>query len=127
MDSIKFMIALMAVCALVMPAFSMQDNMGQDCEQKMCSCLKSPMQDNGKMACQGHSEDQKPCGCIKSMMGQDDKQMPCGPKPMMEPEHKQIKSMMGQDCDLKIHKHIKSMMGDRDGNEKVMMIVVIKR
>jgi hypothetical protein len=180
MNSIKFILALAALCMLVMPAFSMLDSgMGQDCKQKMwqgqddkqkscdcqkpcdykepCDCQKSMMgSDDKQKMWQGKDDEQKPCDCEKSMMGQDDKQKMCqgkddkqkiwlskentcdcqkpcdckGPcdcqKSMMGPEGKHIKSMMGQDCNPMIHKHIKSMMGDRDGNGKIM-IVVVKR
>jgi hypothetical protein len=119
MNSIKFIMALAAVCMLVMPAFSMLDSgMGQDCKQKMWQ----GQDDKQKPCdCQESCECKGPCDCQKSMMGQNDEHKMCFDQDGKQKECVCQKSMMGPEG-----KHIKSMMGDRDGNGKVM-IVVVKR
>jgi hypothetical protein len=131
MNGIKFLIALVAACILIVPAFSMPDHgMGSDCKQKSCDCQcgcqkpmigqedkqktcdcekcdcqQSMMGQDDKQMWQGHDDKQKAYGCPESMMGQDDKQMWQGHDDKQKaygcPE-----SMMGQDdkqkmCDLK--------------------------
>lgn len=84
MNSIKILIALLAVCVLAMPAFSMPD---RGTGQEMCKCKQI-------------------CDCAKPMMDdkyQDNKPNPCDSSmPMMGPEAGPLK--------VKI---VKSMMGDR--------------
>jgi hypothetical protein len=120
MNSIKFMMALAAMCMLVMPAFSMGDSgMGQDCKQKMwqgqdddqvscdcqkpcdckepCGCQKSIKGQDDHQMCQGHDDKQKECGCKKSMMGLDDKCKMCQGHDDDQKSCGCQKSMMGQD------------------------------
>jgi hypothetical protein len=122
MNSIKFIMALAAICMLVMPAFSMLDSgIGQDCKQKMwqgqddkqksCDCQKSMMgQDDERKICQSQDDKQmmwqgkentcdcqKPCDCQKSMMGSDDKQKMWQGKDDEQKSCGCQKSMMGQD------------------------------
>ena len=133
MNGIKFLMALAAVCILIMPAFSMPDNgMGQDGKQKtcdcQCDCLKLKIGQDGKQMWpgqddkqmwQGKDDTQKTCGCPNSMMDQNDKQMwqgkddtqkTCGcPNSMMDQDGKQM-------CQGHDGEHIKSMMGP-DGDQ----------
>ncbi len=127
MNSIKILMALVAMCVLTVPAFSMPDRgTGQEtckCKQ-ICDCPK-PMEGD-------------PCDClkpmmspeagpikvkvVKSMMGdrcKDGEQSPAD-FPMAEMGHeagpikaKIVKSMMGQDDKPMLKAHVKSMMGDR--------------
>ena len=133
MNCIKFLMALAAVCILIMPAFSMPDyGIGQDGKQKtcdcQCDCLKLKIGQDGKQMWpgqddkqmwQGKDDTQKTCGCPNSMMDQDGKQMCQG----HDGEH--IKSMMGPDGDQMGHKHVKSMMGDRERDDNGGIKVVI--
>ncbi len=154
MNGIKFLMALVAACILIVPAFSMPDHgMGSDCKQKSCDCQKNIMGQDGKEKMwQGQDDNKKPCGCPESMMGQDDNKKPCGcPESMMGQDDKQkmcddmkpkmeqdgtqmwqgqdgkhIKSMMGPECDQIAHKHIKSMMGDREkGDDGGIKVVIV--
>ena len=138
MNYVKFLVALAALCVLVIPAFSMPDNgNGKDANQiwqghddkqmsqgqdntQTCGCQNSMMgSQDGK---------EKTCGCEKSMAGQDGKQLP----PMMGQDGKQNtcgceKSMMGgHDGNKMDHKNVKSMMGDREkgGNGGVKLVVI---
>ena len=95
----RFLVALLAACILVMPAFSVQDNgyptSGQYDQQKSCDC-------------------QKPCDCQKSPCGEDGKQI--GPKSMMGDDGKKIVcecKVMGKDDHQKTCDDHKSMMGDQ--------------
>lgn len=81
MKYIKLLMALLALCILAMPAFSMPDdgNAAQDDNTQVADhspAMGPAPQDNLP----------KPCDC-QAPMGQDDKIMPC---------HKHIKSMMGE-------------------------------
>ena len=95
MNSIKILMALMAMCVLAMPAFSMPD---RGTGQEICKCKQI-------------------CDCAKPMMGdkcQEDNQNPCdSTEPMMGPEAgpikvKVVRSMMGDRCQDDM-----PMMGDR--------------
>jgi hypothetical protein len=112
MNSIKILMALVAVCILAMPAFSMPDRgtgqMCQECKQNLCDCSKPMVEDK----CQ--EDNQKPCDCLMPMMAPKN-----GPIKV-----KIIKSMMEDRCQgdrptigsgngpIRV-KVIKSMMGDR--------------
>ena len=91
MSNVKILVALLAACILVMPAFSMPDDgnptVGQ--EGKAANC-PTPMMDNKAPA-------QQPCPCMNPIAGQDGK-APAGQdgKTFDGP-----KSMMGND-DTKI-------------------------
>ncbi len=93
-----FLVALLAVCIIMMPAFSAQDNgypiSGQYDQQKSCDC-------------------QKPCDCQKSQYGDDGKQI--GPKSMMGDGKKIVCEcqVLGKDCNQKPCDGQKSMMGDQ--------------
>ena len=93
-----FLVAFLAVCILMMPAFSVQDNgypmSGQYDQQKSCDC-------------------QKPCDCQKSQCGEDGKQI--GPKSMMGDGKKIICEckVLGKDCNQMPCDDQKSMMGDQ--------------
>ena len=93
-----FLVAFLAVCILMMPAFSVQDNgypmSGQYDQQKSCDC-------------------QKPFDCQKSPCGEDGKQI--GPKSMMGDGKKIICEckVLGKDCNQKPCDDQKSMMGDQ--------------
>jgi hypothetical protein len=147
MNYVKFLVALAAICVLIIPAFSMPDygvgkdanqmwqgqdgkqiSQGQDNTQKTCGCQNSMM---------GQANTQNTCGCEKSVTGQDGKQLP----PMIGQDGKQMphgqdnaqkafgcqKSMMGsQDGNKMDHKNVKSMMGGREkgGNGGVKLVIV---
>ena len=122
MNGIKFLMALVAACILIIPAFSMPDHgMGLDCKQKSCDCQQNMMgQDNKEKMWQGQDDKQKKmCDDMKPRMEQDGKQMWQG----HDEDH--IKSMMGPECDQIGHKHIKSMMGDREKGDNGGIKVVI--
>ncbi|MGA9097709.1 MAG: hypothetical protein WB392_02120 [Methanotrichaceae archaeon] len=150
MKYIKFLMALAVACILIMPAFSMPNNvqndkqnqwdgqkpMMQDGQQNQCNCQNSMGQDNDKQSkWDGKEKDQ--CGCqnsIKSMMGNDDKQKgQCGCENSMGQNGKQmsnrpIKSMMGkmgQFGGQMCHRPIKSMMGNHGGIKAIIVIVKI--
>jgi len=136
MNGIKFLMALVAACILIMPAFSMPHVIGQDCKQKSCDCQQNMMgqdnkekmwqgQDNKEMMWQGQDDKQKTCGCPESMMGkdnkekmwqgQDDKQKMCDDlMPKMEQDGKQM--WQGQDDKQKTCGCPESMMG-QDGKQ----------
>ena len=65
MSNVKILVALLAACILVMPAFSMLDNgnptVGQDGKAANCP---TPMMDNKAPA-------QQPCPCMNPIAGQD--------------------------------------------------------
>ncbi len=102
MNSIKILMALVAVCILTVPAFSMPDRgtgqMCQECKQNLCDCSKPVMADKCQEDNQNPCDSQKPMmgpedglievKVVRSMMGdrcQDDDRNPCDcPKPMME-------------------------------------------
>ena len=148
MKYIKFLMALAVACVLIMPAFSMPSNYGQndkqnqwdgqkpmmqDGQQNQCNCQNSFGQDNNKQG-KWDGEQNNQCGCqnsIKSMMGNDDKQKDqCGCQNSMGKDGKQmfnrpIKSMMGQCGKQMCHHNIKSMMGHHDGIKAVIVSVKI--
>ena len=138
MNYVKFLVALAAICVLIIPAFSMPDNrMGKDANQMWQG-------QDGKQISQGQDNTQKTCGCQNSMMGQDGKEKTCGcEKSMAGQDGKQLPPMMGQDgkqntcgCEKSMmgghdgnkmdHKNVKSMMGDREkgGNGGVKLVVI---
>ena len=149
MNYVKFLVALAAICVLIIPAFSMPDyGVGKDANQMWQG-------QDGKQISQGQDNTQKTCGCEKSMTGQDGKQLPPmmgqdgkqkafgGEKSMMGQDGKQMPPMMGQDGKQKAfggeksmmgghdgnkmdHKNVKSMMGDREmgGNAGVKLVVI---
>lgn len=110
MNSIKILMALLAVCVLAVPAFSMPDRgIGQEtckCKQ-ICDCEK-PMMEN---KCQ--DDNPNPCDSPMPMMAAED-----GPvkvkviKSMMRDRCQGDMSMMDQNGKLKV-KIVKSMMDDR--------------
>lgn len=127
MNSIKILMALVAVCVLTVPAFSMPDRgIGQEtckCKQ-ICDCAKPMMDDK----CQ--EDNQNPCDFPEPMMG-----LEAGPIKV-----KVVKSMMGDRCkdgeqspadfpmaevgpEAGPHKAkiVKSMMGDRCQDDMPMM------
>ncbi|MGD0954900.1 MAG: hypothetical protein ABR985_21365 [Methanotrichaceae archaeon] len=85
MSNVKILVALLAACILVMPAFSMPDDgnptVGQNSKAVNCP---TPMMDNKAPA-------QQPCPCMNPIAGQDGK-VPAGqdgkavdgPTPMMD-------------------------------------------
>lgn len=107
MNCIKFLMALAALCVLVMPAFSTFDSgMRQDCKQKMCDCSKYPTGCDGKQMWQGQDDRHKSCDCQepcdckwpcdcqndehKMFQCKDDGQKSCGcEKSMMGPDDRQ--------------------------------------
>ena len=113
MSNVKILVALLAACILVMPAFSMQDDgnptVGQD--GKAANCPK-PMMDNKAPAL-------PPCPCMNPIEGQDGKASAGqdgkaigGPKSMMGNDDKKIVcvttcKVIGQDG-----QQIPPMMGD---------------
>ena len=117
----KFLVALAAICVLIIPAFSMPDNgMGKDANQMWQG-------QDGKQISQGQNNTQKTCGCENSTMGKNDSQKTCGcGKSMMGHDGKQMPPMMGQDGKQMGHKNVKSMMGGREkgGNEGVKLVVI---
>jgi hypothetical protein len=136
MNYVKFLVALAAICVLIIPAFSMPDNgigkdanqmwqgqdgkqisQGQDNTQKTCGCQNSIM---------GQDNTQKTCGCEKSMMGQDGKQLPQGQDNTQKTCGCEKSMMGGQDGKKMDHKNVKSMMGDREkgGNVGVKLVVI---
>ena len=145
MNYVKFLVALAAICVLIIPAFSMPDNgngkdanqmwQGQDGKQisqgqdntQTCGCQNSMM---------GQDSAQKTCGCEKSMTGQDGKQLPQGQdgkqkafgceNSMIGQDGKQMPPMMGQDGKKMDHKNVKSMMGHREmgGNAGVKVVIL---
>ena len=87
MSYVKFLVALAALCVLIIPAFSMPNDgtgqdvnpmwQGQDNTQKTCDCQK-PMvgqDDKQKYMCFGQDGKQKTCDCQNPMIGEDGKQM----------------------------------------------------
>jgi hypothetical protein len=121
MNYVKFLVALAAICVLIIPAFSMPDNgMGKDANQMWQG-------QDGKQISQGQNNTQKTCGCENSTMGKNDSQKTCGcEKSMMGHDGKQMPPMMGQDGKQMGHKNVKSMMGGREkgGNEGVKLVVI---
>ena len=121
MNYVKFLVALAAICVLIIPAFSMPDNrMGKDANQMWQG-------QDGKQISQGQNNTQKTCGCENSTMGKNDSQKTCGcEKFMMGHDGKQMPPMMGQDGKQMGHKNVKSMMGGREkgGNEGVKLVVI---
>jgi hypothetical protein len=135
MNYVNFLVAMAAICVLIVPAFSMPDDgMGketnqmplvQDNVQKTCGCQNSMMGQDGKQMPQGQDNAQKTCGCQKSMMGPYGKQMPlvqdnaqktCGcEKSMMGQYGKQMPQ--GPDNAQQPCGPEKSMMGGQDGNK----------
>jgi len=108
MKYVKFLVALLAVCTLMVPAFSMPDygNAMKDGKEQIDSPCQEPIR--GDIA-----EGQQPCPCHKDKMGPDgDKFAPksmmdgkmekngCD-KPMIEPDGNKCapKSMMENGCD----------------------------
>ena len=93
MKYIKFLMALLAVCVLVIPAFSMSDsgNRMKDCKDQICpQCHKPIMSDrmgtdgqNGPASMMGNEN--KACGCQDDKKSDGCKQKVCSQcnKPMM--------------------------------------------
>jgi len=126
MSNVKILVALLAACILVMPAFSMPDDgnptVGQD--GKAANCPK-PMMDNKAPA-------QQPCPCMNPIAGQDGNAAD-GPKPMMDnkaPAQLPCPCMNGPDGkapagqDGKAVDGPKSMMGNDD--KKIVCVTTCK-
>jgi len=138
----KCLVALMALCIFIIPAFSMPDNGDYAKEgNHQISDDHQASDDHRQFIRSIGQDDQQPCMCpcgqeghkfIKSMMSEEGQ----GPKFLAtgmgdngcgQMAHKFIKSMMGKkDMGPEGHKHIKSMMGDKmgHGNTEVKTVII---